>query len=139
MTERKKTISANLTEQIAIRDVLAERLHLVEGQFDHKDRQIYRYEDGWSDEMVAKAVDERLGQSHGYYVRMSQFGPIKRRQMPRLVALDERFQAVTKRITIVEHQLRRMIKYFGVTNADDIAMIIGNVDSNEETTNGQIK
>ena len=66
----KTPIYATFPEKLAIKALLDERLHPVEAT-DH-----FRYEDGWSDEVVAKTVREALSANVAAKVRNECFGKL---------------------------------------------------------------
>ena len=67
---RKTTVCATFPEKLAIKALLDERLHPVEGT----DK--FRYEDGWDDERVAKWVREALSGNVTANIRHECFGKL---------------------------------------------------------------
>ena len=66
----KTPIYATFPEKLAIKALLDERLHPVEGTG------LFRYEDGWNDEVVAKTVREALNISVAAKIRTDCFGKL---------------------------------------------------------------
>ena len=114
--ERKKTVSATYKQKKAIDEALNTYFHPIENS------DLYRYEDGWDDERIAKSVDESLNRNHVFPIRLEVYGKIQRTESGR----------VSNRLIAVEKQLRRLITYCGC-NAQEEADILGNVESNDGT------
>ena len=120
---RKKTISATLTEKIAIMEILHERLHAVEGT------DLFRYEDGWSDEMVAIEVNIDLNANHASKVRAELFGKLFKQSRPTIVS-----RRLADRVTVLEGQFQRLLDWSLGGDTRTHAEILGNVESNGADT-----
>ncbi len=93
---RKPTICATFLEKLAIKALLDERLHAVEGT------DMFRYEEGWNDEVVAKTVREELSDNIAAKIRTECFGKLhnhgRKLAAPsgglklRITVLEDRFQ-----------------------------------------------
>ena len=73
---RKTTICATFTEKLAIKALLDERLHPVEGTETGTGAYLFRYEEGWNDEVVAKTVREALSANITAKIRNECFGKL---------------------------------------------------------------
>ncbi len=128
---RKTVVTSDLTQQIAMRDIMLERLHPVEGRVDNKGRPLWRYEDGWNDDVVAKEADPTLNENHAAKVRMSQFGPVIKQQAAghaatrhKLILRIEELEVRYNRLVV---QFHRHVA-FTTKNAEEYSDIIGGDD-----------
>lgn len=91
---------ASTREVIAMSKLMSEHLHQVD-----PDKNLWQYEDGWSDELVASSVSTELKASHAIRVRREMHGelrPAYRKTDPdvknRIKELEERIAAIEKRL-----------------------------------------
>ena len=96
---RKTTICATFVEKLAIKALLDERLHAVEGT----DK--FRYEDGWDDERVAKWVRDALSGKITAKIRNECFGKLHNcgKKSGRATT------SLKVRLAVLEEQLKRLI------------------------------
>lgn len=73
MTEPKSKYHASFLEQQAIYNRLTENLRKVDGTKE------WEYLNDYTDERIAKAVNEKLSAHHVHHIRMQAFGPLKRK------------------------------------------------------------
>ncbi len=98
---RKTTVCATFPEKLAIKALLDERLHPVEGT------ELFRYEDGWNDEVVAKTAHERLAGNIVAKIRTECFGKLFNHGRT-----PGRVNASLKvRVALLEGQLERLIDW----------------------------
>ena len=118
--ENKKIITASYVDKTHMHKLLNQYLHPIE----NTDK--FRYEDGWDDEKIAKAVDPRFSAHHAQRIRMEVFGAIKRK-IDYTKNLTR--SSLTEKIISLENQIRRLIEYCGC-NAQERAEILGNAETN---------
>ena len=122
--ERKKSVSATYKQKKAIDEALNTYLHPIENT------DMYRYEDGWNDERIAKSIDESLNKNHVLPLRLEIYGKMQRTEYGK--NQYSMGGQVSNRLMKIEKQLRRLIQYCGC-NAQEEAEILGNVESNDGT------
>ena len=111
---RKTTVCATFTEKLEIKALLDERLHPVEGT------NLFRYEDGWNDDIVAKTVRLALSDTIAAKIRNECFGKLhnygKKPGKPST--------GLKARVAQLEERLQRLAD-FTTTTAEEYADIIG--------------
>ena len=66
-----KTVATYLQRKL-IDEILSKRLHAIEGT------SLFRYEEGWDDERVAKEINPQLTSSATTYVRNAVYGKLQK-------------------------------------------------------------
>ncbi len=126
MTDRKITRRATFTEKVGILEMLKERLHAV------GETELFRYEDGWSDERIAQTVELTLPANITAKVRVECFGLLyKSGGSP---SAGKRLR-LNYRVTATENQIRRILDWLEISfqlNAQDRSKILGNIRTNED-------
>ena len=125
---RKTTVCATFTEKLAIKALLDERLHPVEGT----DK--FRYEDGWSDESIAKAVREALSANITAKIRNECFGKLHNCGKKS----GQTSSSIKLRVERLESQLVYLLdwmQHYGGLPAQERDAIINCVVREEETPN----
>ncbi len=92
--EKKKRIVAIFKEQLAMHNLIAKHLH--------KDGDFWAYDEGWSDEAIAKAVNPDFNYQHAQGIRTASFGKLR----PRSGGLSP--LALEKRVDELEAIVRKL-------------------------------
>ncbi len=116
---RKTAISATFTEKLAIKTLLDERLHPVDGTVP----ELFRYEEGWNDERVAHHINPLLGSNHTAKIRCECFGKLYGKQPTKRVKYEER-------LTVLEGQFQRALLCMKLT-PEEWVFIHSNAEDNE--------
>ncbi len=90
---RKPTICATFLEKLAIKAMLDERLHPVDGT------ELFRYEEGWNDGVTAHYINPTLSGNITAKIRNECFGKLHGKTPMKRVKLEER-------VRLLESQLK---------------------------------
>ncbi len=132
---RKSGISATLPEKFAMRELFVEHILLIEGDGDSPKTDLYSFEANWNDARIAQEINPALNAAHASRVRDEMFGKLFGRRSG--VTRRTNSNDLADRLTALEQRVGRMSECMKLTS-DEYAYIF-HANSNEETTNGQIK